>query len=142
MFTRREALIGAAMAAAAAAIPLFPAMAQPTDVSALPHQKVSLVAPPFVHEHEQVATSGPKVVEFAMTIEEKPIVIDDEGTTLRGMTFNGSIPGPMMVVHEGDYLVIAPIAPPPSACMPACAGTASGNRMDRETRRNPTGMNA
>jgi nitrite reductase (NO-forming) len=112
MFTRREALIGAVMAtAAAAAIPAFPVMAQTADVSALPRQKVSLVAPPFVHEHEQVATTGPKIVEFTMTIEEKPVVIDDEGTTLRGMTFNGSIPGPMMVVHEGDYLELTLVNP-------------------------------
>ena len=113
MLTRREALIGAALsAAAAAAIPAMPAMAQTAaDISALPRQKVSLVAPPFVHQHDQVATGGPKVVEFAMKIEEKPIVIDDEGTTLRGMTFNGSIPGPMMVVHEGDYLELTLINP-------------------------------
>ena len=112
MFTRREALIGAAMAAAAAAaIQALPAMAQTAEVAALPRQKVALVAPPFVHEHKQVATGGPKVVEFTMTIEEKPIVIDDEGTTLRGMTFNGSIPGPMMVVHEGDYLELTLVNP-------------------------------
>jgi nitrite reductase (NO-forming) len=112
MLTRREALLGAAMAAtAAAAIPALPAMAETASVAALPRQKVALVAPPFVHEHEQVATSGPKVVEFTMTIQEKPIVIDDEGTTLRGMTFNGSIPGPMMVVHEGDYLELTLVNP-------------------------------
>ncbi len=112
MFTRREALIGAAMAAAAAAaIQALPAMAQTAEVAALPRQKVALVAPPFVHEHKQVAAGGPKVVEFTMTIEEKPIVIDDEGTTLRGMTFNGSIPGPMMVVHEGDYLELTLVNP-------------------------------
>ena len=112
MLTRREALIGAAMAAAAAAaIPTGPAMAQVAAVAALPRQKVALVAPPFVHEHEQVATGGPKVIEFTMTVEEKPIVIDDEGTTLRGMTYNGSIPGPMMVVHEGDYLELTLVNP-------------------------------
>jgi nitrite reductase (NO-forming) len=112
MLTRREALLGAAMAAtAAAAIPALPAKAETAKVGALPRQKVALVAPPFVHEHEQVAIGGPKVVEFTMTIQEKPIVIDDEGTTLRGMTFNGSIPGPMMVVHEGDYLELTLVNP-------------------------------
>ncbi|RWQ26043.1 copper-containing nitrite reductase [Mesorhizobium sp.] len=115
MLTRREALLGTVFAAAvAAAIPAFPSMAQSTDVtdiSALPRQRVSLVAPPFVHPHEQFATTGPKIVEFTMTIEEKPIVIDGEGTTLRGMTFNGSIPGPMMVVHEGDYLELTLVNP-------------------------------
>ena len=113
MLTRREALIGAVMAtAAAAATSSNPALAQTTaDVAALPRQKVRLVAPPFVHEHDQVAKGGPKVVEFTMIIEEKPVEIDDEGTVLQGMTFNGSIPGPMMVVHEGDYLELTLVNP-------------------------------
>ncbi|MGE0846148.1 MAG: copper-containing nitrite reductase [Flavobacteriaceae bacterium] len=113
MFTRRQTLVGAAAAAMLAAAPSVPAGAaeQKVDIAALPRQKVTLVAPPFVHAHEQVATSGPKVVEFTMKIEEKPVVIDDEGTVLQGMTFNGSIPGPMMVVHEGDYVELTLINP-------------------------------
>ena len=39
-----------------------------------------------------------------MTVQEKPFVIDVKGTTVQAMTFNGSIPGPMMVVHQGDYV--------------------------------------
>jgi nitrite reductase (NO-forming) len=47
-----------------------------------------------------------------MTIEEKEVVIDEEnGTTLHAMTFNGSMPGPTMVVHEGDYLQLTLINP-------------------------------
>ena len=113
MITRREALIGAATAAAAAAAVSFPATAQAATKSAegLPRHKVTLVAPPFVHEHDQVARTGPRIVEFTMTIEEKPVVIDNEGTTLQGMTFNGSIPGPMMVVHEGDYVELTLVNP-------------------------------
>ncbi len=120
MFTRRQALMGAAgtmaVAAAVAGLPTT-SHATPTvrateaEIAALPRQQVSLVAPPFVHAHEQVATSGPKVVEFVMTIEEKPVVIDDEGTVLHSMSFNGSIPGPMMVVHEGDYVELTLINP-------------------------------
>ncbi|MCV0396741.1 MAG: nitrite reductase, copper-containing [Rhizobiaceae bacterium] len=114
MFTRRQALLGAA--AAGVMVAALPSMASAAPVSeaeiaALPRQKVTLVAPPFVHAHEQVATTGPKVVEFVMTIEEKPIVIDDEGTVLQGMTFDGSIPGPMMVVHEGDYVELTLVNP-------------------------------
>jgi nitrite reductase (NO-forming) len=30
----------------------------------LPRERVTLVAPPFVHAHEQVAKSGPKIIEF------------------------------------------------------------------------------
>ncbi|MYN13995.1 nitrite reductase, copper-containing [Pusillimonas sp. TS35] len=77
----------------------------------LEHVKVDLVAPPMVHKHEQKATSGPKVVQFTMTIEEKKVVIDDKGTTLQAMTFNGSMPGPTMVVHEGDYVELTLINP-------------------------------
>ncbi len=35
-----------------------------------------------------------------MTVVETPVVIDDVGTTIPGLTYNGSIPGPLMVVHE------------------------------------------
>lgn len=111
MFTRRQALLGATAAAMLGAMPPLAAVAGEVDIAALPRQQVALVAPPFVHEHEQVATTGPKVVEFTMMIEEKPIVIDDEGTTLQGMTFDGSIPGPMMVVHEGDYVELTLVNP-------------------------------
>ena len=61
--------------------------------------------------HDQVAKSGPKVVEFTMKIEEKPMIIDADGTQLNAMTYNGSIPGPLMVVHEGDYLELTLINP-------------------------------
>ncbi|MGB3831819.1 MAG: copper-containing nitrite reductase [Mesorhizobium sp.] len=117
MLTRREALLGtvtgAATAAVLTAMSAAPARAQPqpVDVSKLPREKVALVAPPFVHAHEQVATGGPKIVEFQLTIKEQPMVIDDEGTTMQAMTYNGSIPAPMMVVHEGDYVELTLINP-------------------------------
>lgn len=117
MLTRREALLGTAAGAATAA--LFAAMvATPVlaevragDISTLPREKVTLVAPPFVHEHQQVAIGGPKVVEFQLTVKEQPMVIDDDGTTMQAMTYNGSIPAPMMVVHEGDYLELTLVNP-------------------------------
>jgi len=77
--------------------------APPVDLSALPRVKHRLVAPPFVHEHEQVASTGPVINEFEMRIVEKEVEIDD-GAYLQAMTFNGSMPGPLMVVHEGDYV--------------------------------------
>ena len=117
MLNRREALLGAATAAimTASAAPsnadttAVPASAP--DIATLPREKVTLVAPPFVHAHEQVASGGPKVVEFTMSIEEKAVVIDDEGTELQAMTFNGSIPGPLMVVHQDDYVELTLINP-------------------------------
>ena len=78
--------------------------ASATDIAKLPRVKPKLVDPPFVHAHEQVATGGPKVVEFTMTIHEKKIVLDDAGTETYAFTFNGTVPGPLMVVHEGDYV--------------------------------------
>lgn len=81
----------------------------------LPREKVELVAPPFVHAHEQVAQSGPKIIEFKMTAVEKPVVIDEAGTTIPAMTFNASIPGPLMVVHEGDYVELTLVNPATNA---------------------------
>ena len=74
------------------------------DISTLPRVKQAMVAPPFLPEHEQVAVGGPKIVEVTFTIEEKKIQIDSDGTEVWAFTYNGSVPGPMIVVHEGDYV--------------------------------------
>lgn len=111
MLTRRTALmVGAGIVAApmivraaAAQETMDTSAAEPVDLSALERIRHELVAPPFVHAHEQVASTGPRIVEFAMTIREKEIQVAPDAW-LQGMTFNGSIPGPMMVVHEGDYV--------------------------------------
>jgi nitrite reductase (NO-forming) len=105
MINRRIALLGAAFAAMVIALP---ALAQ--DLK-LPREQVKLVAPPFVHAHEQATKQGPKIMEFRMVIEEKKMVIDAEGTTLQAMTFDGSVPGPLMVVHEGDYVELTLVNP-------------------------------
>ena len=95
---------GLVQGAVASARPVIKAAAATTDISALPRVKQELVAPPFLPEHEQVATSGPKIVEVTMTIEEKKIEIDDNGTEVWAFSYNGSVPGPIIVVHEGDYV--------------------------------------
>lgn len=112
MITRREALFGAAIGAAAVtALPALSATVKKADIRGLAREKIELVAPPFVHPHDQVAKGGPKIVEFTMKIEEKPVVIDADGTKLNAMTYNGSIPGPLMVVHQDDYLELTLINP-------------------------------
>lgn len=68
----------------------------------LKHVEQKLVAPPNLPEHSQVAKGEPVVVEVTLGIEEKNWVIDGEGTQISGMTFNGSSPGPIIVVHQGD----------------------------------------
>jgi len=105
MLTRRTAMMGAALAALMLAAP---ALAQDLN---LPRQKVELVAPPFVHPHEQATKQTPKIVEFRMEIVEKEIILDEQGTKFQAMTFNGSMPGPMMVVHQGDYVELTLVNP-------------------------------
>ena len=58
---------------------------------------------------------APKVIQFKMTIEEKELVIDNEGTKIHAMTFNGSVPGPMMVVHQDDYVELTLVNPETNA---------------------------
>jgi nitrite reductase (NO-forming) len=119
MLTRRAALMGGAMLAAAPLViktadaqeVVALASAEPIDLSALPRGKVKLVKPPMVHDHEQVASGPPRIVEFEMKIVEKEVQVDDD-VYLQAMTFNGSIPGPMMVVHEGDYVELTLFNPP------------------------------
>ena len=74
------------------------------DYSQLPRVKQTLVDPPFFPEHTQVAVGGPKIIEVRLEIEEKKMVIDDKGTELWAFTYNGTIPGPMIVAHQGDYI--------------------------------------
>ena len=117
--TRRSILAGAAATGAIVQAASAPAQAQAVmtkasaaDIAKLPRVKPKLVDPPFVHAHEQVATGGPKVVEFEMTIREKKIVLDEAGTETFAFTFNGTVPGPLMVVHEGDYVELTMINHP------------------------------
>lgn len=117
--TRRTALLGAAFASAlptlvssqANAAGKLEAVPAKADLSKLPRRKVALVDPPFVHAHDQIAKRGPEIVEFEMTIVEKSIVLDEEGTTFPAMTFNGTVPGPLMVVHQDDYVELTLINP-------------------------------
>ena len=76
------------------------------EIAKLPRVKQVLVDPPFVPDHQQKAEGGPRVVEITLPIVEKKMQIDEDGTEIWALTFNGSVPGPMMVVHEGDYVEI------------------------------------
>lgn len=117
--SRRALLVGAATVGAAAQLAtMLSTTAEevaavaiaPVDVSTLERVKVELVTPPFVHAHEQTAPGAPKIVEFTMKIEEKKHEVED-GVEIWGMTFNGSIPGPLMVVHQDDYVELTLINP-------------------------------
>lgn len=124
--TRRTMLTGAAVAGAltpiivatnaakaddAHSMEALKARKTAVDVTNLPREKVELVKPPFVHAHDQIAKGGPKIKEFTLTIQEKKMVLDKEGTEVNAMTFDGSVPGPLMVVHQDDYVELTLVNP-------------------------------
>jgi nitrite reductase (NO-forming) len=74
------------------------------DLSKLQRVKQELVAPPFAPKHDLTSGPEPRIIEVAMDIVEKKMVIDDEGTEVWAMTYGGSVPGPLIVAHEGDYV--------------------------------------
>jgi nitrite reductase (NO-forming) len=74
------------------------------DMATLPRVKQVLVAPPMLPAHEQIATTGPKIVEVTMNIIEKKVAVDDDGATIWAFTYDGTVPGPMIVCHQGDYI--------------------------------------
>ncbi len=74
------------------------------DIAALPRVKQTLVAPPFAPEHEQVASGGPKIVEVEMTIIEKMMQVDHDGNMIWAFTYNGTVPGPLIICYLGDYI--------------------------------------
>lgn len=73
------------------------------DLSKLEHVKQVLVPAPGVPEHDLKAPAAPRVVQVEMTIQEKEIEVEP-GVFMWAFTFNGHVPGPLMVVHEGDYV--------------------------------------
>ena len=81
-----------------------------SSVKGMDRVKQKLVAPPFLPEHDQVAKGGPKIVEIELIVVEKEIEIAPN-VFVQAMTFNGSNPGPMIVVHEGDQVELTLINP-------------------------------
>jgi len=81
------------------------------DIGQLERVTQDLVLPPFLPDHEQTATGDPKVVQVRMVIEEKLMEVGPNGATIHAMTFNGSVPGPMIVVHENDYVELTLVNP-------------------------------
>ena len=77
--SRRTALLGAAGAAGAAGLAAVsgtntppagvPALADTAESGPVGREKVNLVAPPFVHPHNQIANRPPVIKEFRLTIE-------------------------------------------------------------------------
>ena len=97
---------------AAAALLLIPNLAvSKTNISRMKRVKQVLVAPPGLPVHTQKAKGAPKIIEVRMVIEEKKIVIDGQGTEVWAFTYNGTVPGPMIVAHVNDYVEVTLVNP-------------------------------
>lgn len=82
-----------------------------TSADKLTRVKQELVAPPNLPQHEQIASGPPQVVEVTLTIEEKKIKLSPSGPETWALTYNGSVPGPIIVVHQDDYLELTLVNP-------------------------------
>nr|HQU57317.1 multicopper oxidase domain-containing protein [Chitinophagaceae bacterium] len=73
------------------------------DGDGLERVKQEMVAPPNLPKFDQVAKGEPKIVEVTLTAIEKKIEVAP-GDSMWAFTFNGSVPGPMIVVHQNDFV--------------------------------------
>jgi nitrite reductase (NO-forming) len=69
-----------------------------------------LVPPPLLPKHDQLAQGKPKIVQVRMVIEEKVIDVGG-GAKIYAMTFHGTVPGPIIVVHQNDYVELTLVNP-------------------------------
>jgi len=70
----------------------------------------TLVAPPNVPAFDQVVTGPPRIIQVRMEVQEKQIEVED-GVRIWAMTFNGSVPGPLIVAHQNDYVELTLVNP-------------------------------
>ncbi|MBW2446685.1 MAG: nitrite reductase, copper-containing [Deltaproteobacteria bacterium] len=84
---------------------------KPSKAQGLERVKQELVKPPFLPKHSITAEGGPKIVEVRLVVEERKLVIDNAGTEVNALTFQGSVPAPIIVVHEGDYVELTVVNP-------------------------------
>ena len=106
----------------------------PAEIAGLPRVTQEMVTPPYLPKHDQVAKDGPKVVEVRFVVEEKKMVLDDDGAEIWALTFNGSVPGPMIVVHENDYVELTLVNPETRRTSCRCAGESHGAAVVSEPR--------
>ena len=84
--------------------------AQNDNTENLKHVTQELVAPPALPEHDQVASGDPVVVDVKLVVQEKKLQITPDAA-IWALTFNGSVPGPLIVVHQEDYVQLTLVNP-------------------------------
>ncbi len=103
---------------------------KPSKAEGLKRVKQKLVKPPLLPRHDQVAKGRPKIVEVRLEVLERKLVIDPAGTEINALTFNGSVPGPIIVVHQNDYVELTVVNPKgPTTGVEAWEGSTAGNIM-------------
>lgn len=103
-----------ALALALGATPVFAEKPVPSgnamNINGLERVVQQLVKPPGVPAHSQAPSIKPRIVEVKMVIEEKEVEVEP-GVFVWTFAFNGSVPGPLIVVHEGDYVELTLVNP-------------------------------
>ena len=62
-----------------------------------------MAPPPMLPKFDQVDKEDPKIVQVTFVIQEKKMEVAP-GDSIWAFTFNGTIPGPMIVVHQNDFV--------------------------------------
>ena len=73
------------------------------DGDNLPRIMQEMVPPPMLPKFDQVDNDGPKIVEVTFVIQEKKIEVAP-GDSIWAFTYNGTVPGPMIVAHQNDFV--------------------------------------
>ncbi|MGH2646254.1 MAG: copper-containing nitrite reductase [Ginsengibacter sp.] len=73
------------------------------DGDNLPRVTQQMVPPPMLPKLDEVDKDGPKVVQVTFVVQEKKIEVAP-GDSIWAFTYNGTVPGPMIVVHQNDFV--------------------------------------
>ena len=80
------------------------------NIETLKHVTETLVPPPLLPKFNQVAQGEPEVVQVKLTIEEKKKEITP-GVFTWWFTYNGTVPAPIIFVHQYDYVEVTLVSP-------------------------------
>jgi len=62
-----------------------------------------MVPPPLLPKFDQLDKDDPKIIQVTFEVQEKKIEVAP-GDSIWAFTYNGTIPGPMIVVHQNDFV--------------------------------------
>ncbi len=80
------------------------------NVDNLKHVTEKLVPPPNLPQYDQVDKDDPKVVDVKLVVKEMKKEIAP-GAFTWVLTYDGTVPGPIIVVHQNDYVQLTLVNP-------------------------------